>query len=140
MARFATATFDTQHPRLLAEFWSLVLDRPISADWGRYVVLDGLPTLAFHYVPDPTPGKNRVHVDLFTDDLNADIDRLLDAGATLVSSVAQPGASWTVLADPEGNHFCLVDSFNPEEWDDGGPNPATARPRFQGIPRGGAPR
>lgn len=112
VARLATTTFDSQHPRLLAEFWSLALNRPISADSGRSVVLDGMPTLAFNYVPDPTPGKNRIHVDLFTDDITEDIDRLLDAGATLISSVTQPGAVWTVLADPEGNQFCLFDEPN----------------------------
>ncbi len=116
MARLATTTFDTLHPRRLAEFWSVVIDQPIAYDMGRYVVLHGTPSLAFHYVPDPTPGKNRLHVDLFTDDSTGEIDRLLDIGATLVSSVVQSGASWTVLADPDGNQFCLVDHADPEQW------------------------
>lgn len=133
MARLATTTFDTLRPRLLAEFWSIVTDQPIVCDWGRYVALDGMPSLAFHYVPDPTPGKNRIHVDLFTDDSCSEIDWLLDAGATLVSTVVQPGASWTVLADPDGNLFCLVDSINPEEWDEGGPDAATTMARFRGA-------
>lgn len=117
MARLATTTFDTLRPRQLAEFWSMVIDQPIACDWGRYVALEGTPSLAFHYVPDPTPGKNRVHVDLFTDDAAGEIDRLLDIGATLVSSVIQPGASWTVLADPDGNLFCLADYVDMAQWE-----------------------
>ena len=122
MARLVTTTFDTLHPRELADFWSVVIGQPIVCDWGRYVCLEGTPSLAFHYVPDPTPGKNRVHVDLFSDDIATEIDRLLDAGATLVSSVEQPGASWTVLADPDGNLFCLIDKVDHDRWRNASPN------------------
>jgi hypothetical protein len=68
------------------------------------------PTLVFAPVPDPTPGKPRLHVDLSpTDrDQDAELQRLLDLGATR-ADVGQSGEeSWHVLADPEGNPFCLL--------------------------------
>lgn len=133
MARLVNTTFDTLHPRRLADFWSVAIRQPVLCDWGRFVALDGRPSLAFHYVPDPTPGKNRLHLDLFTDDRDAEVDRLLDAGATLVSSVAQPGASWTVLADPDGNLFCLVDSLDPKELGPQGVDPQVMLDRFTGL-------
>ncbi|MGY1722489.1 VOC family protein [Blastococcus sp. SYSU DS0533] len=68
------------------------------------------PTLIFVPVSDPTPGKVRLHVDVRpTDrDQDAELRRLLDLGAT-PADVGQPAdATWHVLADPEGNDFCLL--------------------------------
>ncbi len=132
MARLHSTTFDTLRPRRLADFWSIVIDQPVLCDWGRYVALCGVPSLAFRYVPDPTPGKNRLHLDLYTDDRAREIDRLLDAGAMLVNAVAQPGISWTVLADPDGNQFCLLDSVDPEQWADEYPDRELMIRRFAG--------
>ena len=56
---------------------------------GGYLILagGGLPALlAFQQVDDPTPGKNKVHLDLSTDDLDAEVERLVGAGATLVGT------------------------------------------------------
>src|SRR5438132_1433865 len=64
-----------------------------------------VPTLLFQEVPDPTPGKNRLHLDLNPTDRDqaAELGRLLDLGATR-ADVGQTGEeSWHVLADPEGN-------------------------------------
>jgi catechol 2,3-dioxygenase-like lactoylglutathione lyase family enzyme len=69
-----------------------------------------VPTLLFQTVPDPTPGKNRVHLDVnATDrDQDAELQRLLELGATR-ADVGQTGEEgWHVLADPEGNEFCLL--------------------------------
>jgi hypothetical protein len=71
-----------------------------------------VPTLLFQPVPDPTPGKRRLHLDLnATDrDQDAELARLLALGATR-ADVGQGGEeSWHVLADPEGNEFCLLAS------------------------------
>ena len=68
------------------------------------------PTLVFAPVPDPTPGKLRLHIDLNpTDrDQDAELERLLGLGATR-ADVGQTGdEGWHVLADPEGNEFCLL--------------------------------
>jgi catechol 2,3-dioxygenase-like lactoylglutathione lyase family enzyme len=71
-----------------------------------------VPTVLFENVPDPTPGKNKLHLDLnATDrDQDAELRRLLDLGAVR-ADVGQTGEeSWHVLADPEGNVFCLLKS------------------------------
>lgn len=69
------------------------------------------PGLVFVPVPDRKTVKNRLHIDLAphtSDDREAEIARLLERGATL-ADVGQPGdVSWTVLADPEGNEFCVL--------------------------------
>lgn len=101
--------YDAQN---LAEFWGAVLDAPIKIDVEEYVVVDSTPRMSFQCVPDPTPGKNRVHVDLNTEDLDGELRRLLELGATLVEQVSMRGGSWFVLADPEGNQFCLTGPFD----------------------------
>jgi hypothetical protein len=71
------------------------------------------PGLAFVPVPEGKAIKNRLHIDLAphtSDDRDAEIARLLDRGATLVDVGQSPDVSWTVLADPEGNEFCVLSS------------------------------
>jgi catechol 2,3-dioxygenase-like lactoylglutathione lyase family enzyme len=69
------------------------------------------PGLVFVPVDDDKPAKNRLHLDLaphISDDRDAMIDKLLASGATRID-VGQPDdATWTVLADPEGNEFCVL--------------------------------
>jgi catechol 2,3-dioxygenase-like lactoylglutathione lyase family enzyme len=115
--RFSELNVDSRDPEALAAFWSAVLDyRVLSREEG--VVEIGpeagfggaAPTLVFAPVADPTPGKVRLHIDLNpTDrDQDAELERLLALGAT-PADVGQTGdESWHVLADPEGNEFCLL--------------------------------
>lgn len=66
-------------------------------------------------MPHPTPGKNRVHVDLAVEtdkDLEAETARLVALGASVVEQVSMGGGSWSVLADPEGNQFCVAGPFD----------------------------
>ena len=66
------------------------------------------PALGFQRVDDPTPGKNRVHVDLAVDDPAEAVERFVASGATRVAAHAlDDGFAWTVLRDPHGNHFCV---------------------------------
>ena len=106
--RFSEVVVDCRDPEALAAFWAAVLDyRVIGPEAG----FGGpAPTLVFGPVPDPTPGKVRLHIDLnATDrDQDAELERLLDLGATR-ADVGQTGdEGWHVLADPEGNQFCLL--------------------------------
>ena len=82
---------------------------------GRYVTLigDG-PGLTLQRVPEPKRGKNRMHLDLLVDRLEAEVTRLRGLGATTVTPVAQEefGQRWFVLADPEGNEFCVAKDPN----------------------------
>ena len=68
----------------------------------------GVEHLAFGRVAERTPGKNKVHVDFVTDDRPAEVARLVALGATFVADHEVPGLTWTVLADPEGNQFCVA--------------------------------
>ena len=71
------------------------------------------PGLVFVPVPETKALKNRLHIDLAphtTDDRDGEIARVLDRGATRVDVGQDPDVSWTVLADPEGNEFCVLSS------------------------------
>ena len=117
MANRITAwAIDCRDGRLLAEFWTSVLDWVVTdtdddegivsikpspdAEWG----------IDFLVVPDgPKSTKNRVHLDLRSTDRDQDgeLERLLSLGARPVD-IGQGDVTWHVLADPEGNEFCLL--------------------------------
>ena len=59
-------------------------------------------------MPEPKIAKNRKHVDLAAADRQAEVDRLIELGATRVSDVDEWGYQWTVMQDPEGNEFCVA--------------------------------
>jgi predicted enzyme related to lactoylglutathione lyase len=103
-------TIDCEDPAALAPFWTEALDFRIVSDWdGEYLVLAGEigPRVSLQRVPEPRTGKNRVHLDLAADDRAAEVSRLVALGATVLDEHAVPGLYWTVLADPEGNEFCV---------------------------------
>jgi predicted enzyme related to lactoylglutathione lyase len=113
-------TFDAQQPRVLGRFWSDVTGYSVAEERDDFVMLRapdrrGVRQLLFFQVDDPTPGKNRMHVDLAARDAGPEIDRLLTLGAQLVDPPVggQPGwregngTRWVVLQDPEGNEFCI---------------------------------
>ena len=60
-------------------------------------------------VPEPRVGKNRLHLDLYTDRQEAELERLLTLGATRHERVPEPDEDFIVLEDPEGNLFCVID-------------------------------
>lgn len=104
---------DCHDPAGLAGFWSHVLGGPPrvrSESWAT--VHDPRPgglLVGFQRVPEPKTAKNRVHLDIWSDDIPADSDRLVAAGATKSGGIVydETGA-FQVLLDPEGNEFCLV--------------------------------
>ena len=115
--RFTELVVNSRDPEALAAFWAAVLDYRVlgreedgAVEIGPEAGFGGAaPTLVFAPVPDPAPGGPRLHVDLSpTDrDQDAELQRLLDLGATR-ADVGQTGEeSWHVLAAPEGNPFCL---------------------------------
>lgn len=80
---------------------------------GSIVDPDGIgPRVLFLKVPEPKTVKNRVHLDIRTgrtdDDKQAKVDELLVAGATEIRRVDEHGDWWVVMADPEGNEFCVT--------------------------------
>ena len=116
--RFSELVVDCRDPEALAAWWAAVLDyRVLSRDEDGAVEIGpeagfggAAPTLVFAPVPEPTPGKVRLHIDLNATDReqDAELERLLDLGAK-PADVGQTGAeNWHVLEDPEGNQFCLL--------------------------------
>ena len=97
----------------LARFWTQALGWKILSEREREIVIgtdENAPVgICFMPVTDPKTVKNRVHLDLTSSaaDRLQEIDRLVALGARRVD-IGQTGAeSWTVLADPEGNEFCV---------------------------------
>ena len=100
-------TFDCHHPSKLAQFWSAATNCEIVADYGDFVLVDSTPALGFQRVSDPTPGKNRIHIDGGGVDREILVQRLKSLGAIELSSHEASGLVWTVMQDPEGNEFCV---------------------------------
>jgi predicted enzyme related to lactoylglutathione lyase len=106
--------FDAHDLPGLARFWARALGWQVLSEREGEIVIgpdeEALVGMCFMPVSDEKIVKNRVHVDLTSgaEDRAAEIDRLLALGARRVD-IGQTGAeSWTVLADPEGNEFCVV--------------------------------
>jgi hypothetical protein len=125
MAHLRDIVIDCGHPASLARFWAAALDgyevapydedelerlraQGVSDPEDDPTVLvegpNGSPSLWFQRVPEPKHVKNRVHLDLTA--AEGELERLLSLGASVVER--QP--DWLVLADPEGNEFCLFDT------------------------------
>jgi hypothetical protein len=123
MGKLKEIVFDADHPAALARFWAQVIDgyavRPyddeevarlaalgFTPETDPTVMVDGPgPTLCFQIFPGPRHPRNRVHVDVSVEDRPAEVARLVTLGA----SVAREADGYTVMRDPEGNNFCLVD-------------------------------
>ena len=73
------------------------------------------PDLLFLRVPEDKTTKNRLHIDLRPDDQAAEVARLEALGATRVSVGQGDDVSWVVLADPDGNEFCVLRALTAEE-------------------------
>lgn len=107
--KIANITINSPRPGELARWWRAALGGTITADWGEYVMIgleDG-SGLAFQYVEDSAPG--RIHIDFVATDAAKEVARLVEAGATHIADHEAPGGAftWTVLADPDGNQFCI---------------------------------
>ena len=68
---------------------------------------EGSLSIAFQEVPDPTPGKNKLHIDAYYDDPEAVSEPVSGLGGSLVASDEVPGFVWNIYSDPEGNQFCI---------------------------------
>jgi catechol 2,3-dioxygenase-like lactoylglutathione lyase family enzyme len=123
-ARITELVVDSRDPAALAAWWAEVLGWEVVGTEDDGAVEIGpagqppkgpVPTLLFAPVADPTPGKRRLHLDLNATDRSQDeeLQRLRDLGATPVDVGQGPlseAMTWHVLADPEGNEFCLLRS------------------------------
>ena len=123
--RIASVTFDCADALTVGRFWSAAIGRPLDPEasvdfaaigfaghrdtvgWAPVERDDG-PTWMFVRVPEPKVAKNRMHLDLMASDPEAEVTRLVDLGATRVDDADEYGYTWTVMADPEGNEFCVA--------------------------------
>jgi catechol 2,3-dioxygenase-like lactoylglutathione lyase family enzyme len=98
------------------EFWAAALDYvPREENSDDFVLLrprDGVgPNLSLDQVRSELHVPPRIHLDLYTDDQAGEVRRLISLGATEVHwSKRPPDADYVILADPEGNRFCVVDT------------------------------
>jgi hypothetical protein len=114
-SRFLAVTIDCADTRALATFWAGALGYDLisaSDDWAflRHPT-DAAPVIALQRVPEPKATKNRVHIDLHThgDATRAsERQRLEGLGATHLRQVVEPDETHELMADPEGNEFCLL--------------------------------
>lgn len=124
MATLKDVVFDCRHPASLARFWATVLDGYAVAPYDdeelarlRAIGVDDpeddpsvlveapgvAPRLFFNRVPEPKTVKNRVHLDVRAADRDTEVERLIAAGACEIGR----HEDWVVMADPEGNEFCV---------------------------------
>jgi predicted enzyme related to lactoylglutathione lyase len=113
---FKELVIDCNDPERVAAFWSGVLGWPLQKDEDGLCWLSSTgepvapePILVFVAVPESKTVKNRLHVDVNPSgaDQAEELERLLALGARPVN-VGQSDVTWVVLADPEGNEFCLL--------------------------------
>ncbi len=127
-SRFTEVVIDCHRPHELAAFWCAVLDYEVIDAEGDVVEISGwrptaeavrarvnAPTLTFVRVPEAKTVKNRLHIDVSPIDRarDAEVERLLALGARRVD-IGQGEQRWVVLADPEGNEFCVLRSLQPD--------------------------
>jgi len=123
--RIASVTFDCADALMLGRFWSAALGRSLDPDassdfaaigfagrrdhlgWAP-VERDNDPTWIFVKVSEPKIAKNRMHLDVTASDPEAEVVRLVELGATRITDMDEYGYTWTVMADPEGNEFCVA--------------------------------
>ena len=126
-SKFTELAIDGTDPNGLARFWCSVLDDQVQDEddgivtigspmvpEGKHRLGPGPPRLTFAHLPEAKTVKNRLHLDLNPTDREQDeeVRRLLDLGARH-ADVGQGDVSWVVLADPEGNEFCVLADRRP---------------------------
>jgi predicted enzyme related to lactoylglutathione lyase len=128
--RLVEVVFDSHQSGRTARFWASALDsyavRPYDDEEIAKLKLQGIddviddpmvavdsdgdrpnPTVFFQTVPEPKVTKNRIHIDLSAQDIDAEGSRLTEMGATVSRDVSDGSMRWVVTSDPEGNEFCV---------------------------------
>jgi predicted enzyme related to lactoylglutathione lyase len=114
-SKFTELVIDCDDPDRLAQFWAAVLDYEVTDREEDLVYIQARdrtpPGLLFAIVPDPKRVKNRLHIDVNPVDRDQDeeVQRLIDLGARKID-IGQGDVSWVVMADPENNEFCVLQS------------------------------
>jgi catechol 2,3-dioxygenase-like lactoylglutathione lyase family enzyme len=122
--RIQCVCIDTADPAKLAAFWQSALGWRLTSEEDDEVVLeppegspeDGVaPDLLFLRVPEGKAAKNRLHLDLRPEDQAAEVTRLEELGARRADVGQGSEVSWVVMADPDGNEFCVLGALTAHE-------------------------
>jgi hypothetical protein len=113
--RLHAVTFDCADAAVLGGFWAQALGQELDPGAGEQFASIGLhdsgrtgTRWCFAQVPEGKSTKNRMHPDLITTDLEAEVERLVGLGATWKADVKLGSMRWTTLLDPEGNEFDVI--------------------------------
>ena len=113
-SRILAVVVDCADPYRLATFWEglvggTVDTRNDSTDWVALRDVPGLGYLSFQRVPEQKVVKNRLHLDVDTDDLERSIRFALERGGCTIGALVEEDTNWfQVMNDPEGNEFCFI--------------------------------
>ncbi|MBA2282369.1 MAG: VOC family protein [Actinomycetota bacterium] len=121
--RIETIGIDASDPSALARWWAEALRwRITEGDDEEFLVVPpegspeaGILELLFCRVPEGKVVKNRLHLDLRPDDQDAEVARFETLGATRASVGQGDDVTWVVMADPEGNEFCILRTLPPDD-------------------------
>lgn len=109
--RVANVAIDTNDVATATTFWQSVTGYTVASSDDDATYLEDPnktgPGLSLLRVPEPRNGKNRLHLDLYTSDLLGETERVKKLGAAEVRSFAEGDGGWVILADPDGNEFCI---------------------------------
>ena len=111
-ARVGAIMIDCHNPVALSKFWSAIVGVEVEHRYPAYIFTTTLPgnhiRLAFQQVPEDKVVKNRLHLDLAHPDPEAFIAKVVSLGGSRIEDHKTDEFGWTVLADPEGNEFCIT--------------------------------
>ena len=113
IATVRTVMINTLDPKKLAPFWAELLGVEMAAQhdedflWLRRQEGSSIG-IAFQKVSDPTPGRRRLHLDTHVEDLEVATARILEIGGSHLESHQAGDFKWQVMADPDGNEFCIA--------------------------------
>jgi hypothetical protein len=112
--RVTEVVIDCAEHGAVVDFWTAALGYRRHAVNEQYVALvppppatPGCPPILFQKVPEPKVVKNRVHLDFRAEVMADEVARLRGLGATVIAERSLGDLTWTVMADPEGNEFCV---------------------------------
>lgn len=111
-ARVGAVMIDCHDPDALIEFWGQIVGIEAAQNYPGYIFGTKIPgnhiRLAFQKVPEDKTVKNRLHLDVSHPDPEALIAKVESLGGSRLQDHETAGFHWTVLADPEGNEFCVT--------------------------------
>lgn len=112
--KVTTVMHDTDDLDGAVAFWTKILGLEVKYKDENYAYLSGLrdggPHLAFQNVPEAKEGKNRLHLDVMVEDRDAFAEWIVELGGSLIEEHDHPGwPIWIVMADPQGNEFCIYE-------------------------------